>query len=113
MRAVIERDLREALKRDDEARKRGDSYKPLGMDMDRAEWLRVLAMIDSSRAPWRLGGEAVNLQTIIEYLRDLSCSWTHGGGHIMRDPLGRIHGRRPHSAAGARALDFSDRCLFM
>lgn len=49
MRAVIERDLRAELKRDDEARQRGDSYHPLGMDMDRAEWLRVLAMIDASK----------------------------------------------------------------
>lgn len=51
MRAVIERDIREAVQRDDEARERGDTYKPLGMDMDREQWLRVLAMIDGSRAP--------------------------------------------------------------
>lgn len=48
-RTVIERDIREAAQRDDESRERGDQYRPLGMDMDRAQWLRVLAMIDAQR----------------------------------------------------------------
>lgn len=43
--AIIERDIREALARDDEARRRGDEYRPLGMDIDRAEWERALAGI--------------------------------------------------------------------
>lgn len=24
-------------------------------------------------------------------LADLWCDWTHGGGHILRDPLGRVN----------------------
>src|SRR5574343_1802648 len=56
-RHVIERDLREELKRDNEARERGDSYKPLGMDMDRAVWLNVLAMIEAHKAPAGAAGE--------------------------------------------------------
>ena len=49
VRQVIERDLREAIQRDDDAREHGDQYKPLGMDMDRACWLRVLAMIEAHK----------------------------------------------------------------
>ena len=49
VRAVIERDLREAIKRDDDARADGEQYKPLGMDMDRKDWLRVLAVIDANK----------------------------------------------------------------
>lgn len=40
-RNCIQRDVEEAFVRDDEARERGDEYKPLGMDCDRAEWERV------------------------------------------------------------------------
>lgn len=42
---TIERDIRELLKRDDEARERGDEHLPLGMDMDRREWERALANV--------------------------------------------------------------------
>ena len=38
---VIQRDIEEAFKRDDEARERGEQYKPLGMDMDRRGWEKV------------------------------------------------------------------------
>lgn len=38
---IIRRDVEEAIARDDEARARGDKHLPLGMDMDRAEWLRA------------------------------------------------------------------------
>ena len=41
MRSVIQRDVEEEFRRDDEARARGDEYKPLGMDMDRKEWERA------------------------------------------------------------------------
>ena len=40
-RAVIERDVEEAFASDVKARMRGDQYKPLGMDCDRAQWERV------------------------------------------------------------------------
>ena len=40
-RTVIQRDIDEAFARDDEARKAGDSYKPLGWDCDRAVWQKV------------------------------------------------------------------------
>lgn len=40
-RRTIQRDVEEAFTRDDEARERGDEYKPLGMDCDRASWERV------------------------------------------------------------------------
>jgi hypothetical protein len=40
-RAVIRRDLEQAFVDDDEARARGDGYKPLGDSCDRAEWERV------------------------------------------------------------------------
>lgn len=28
-----------------------------------------------------------------QWLRIQWCSWTHGGGHVVRDPLGRINWR--------------------
>ena len=37
-RGVIRRDLEEAFRADDEARERGDRYKPLGYDCDRQSW---------------------------------------------------------------------------
>lgn len=40
-RAVIQRDLEEEFRRDDDARVRGEEFKPLGMDCDRAAWWRV------------------------------------------------------------------------
>ena len=40
-RKVIQRDLEEAFKRDDEARADGNDYKPLGHDCDRAQWEKV------------------------------------------------------------------------
>ena len=39
--AVIKRDLESEFERDDEARARGESYRPLGADCDRADWERV------------------------------------------------------------------------
>ncbi len=39
--AIIRRDLEEAIKADDEDRKEGQTAKRLGMDMDRREWERV------------------------------------------------------------------------
>jgi hypothetical protein len=38
---LIQREAEEEIKRDDEARERGDDYKPLGHDCDRAAWERV------------------------------------------------------------------------
>ncbi len=38
---VIQRDLEEAFKRDDEARADRQDYKPLGHDCDRAQWEKV------------------------------------------------------------------------
>lgn len=35
---IIQRDIEEAFRRDDEARSDGKEHKPLGMDCDRAEW---------------------------------------------------------------------------
>ena len=49
MRNVIERDIREAVQRDDQSRYHRMSNHPLGMDMDREQWLRVLAMIDAAK----------------------------------------------------------------
>lgn len=46
--SVIERDLREAFARDDEARLNGENVKPLGWDCDRAEWQSVLDVIDAA-----------------------------------------------------------------
>ena len=40
-RKIIQRDLEEAFKRDDEARADGQDYKPLGHDCDRAQWEKV------------------------------------------------------------------------
>lgn len=48
-RNVILRDLREAMQRDNEARERGDEYRPLGMDMDRREWDRALAALGETK----------------------------------------------------------------
>lgn len=60
MRAVIERDIREAVERDDASRCFARDHHPLGMDMDREQWLRVLAMIDAAAlagtAPGATGG---------------------------------------------------------
>lgn len=38
---IIARDIDEAIRRDTEARSRGDEHLPLGMDYDRAEWVRM------------------------------------------------------------------------
>ena len=55
-RAVIERDLREEFKRDDEARADMAGadpttwrHKPLGADCDRASWQAVLNVIDAHK----------------------------------------------------------------
>mgnify|MGYP003441886102 FL=1 len=60
MRIVIERDIREAVKRDTESREGGREHHPLGMDMDREQWMRMLAMIDAAAlagtAPGATGG---------------------------------------------------------
>ena len=44
VRVIIQRDTEEEFARDDEARERGDAYKPLGHDCDRREWERVRAL---------------------------------------------------------------------
>lgn len=44
VRAIIQRDTEYEFIRDDEARERGDTYKPLGHDCDRREWERVRAL---------------------------------------------------------------------
>lgn len=49
LRGTIARDLEEEFEADDRARAEGRAYKPLGMDMDRAQWERV-------RALYRAGG---------------------------------------------------------
>ncbi len=46
MKTVIARDIEAEFARDDEARARGEKYKPLGMDMDREQW-------ESVRVLWR------------------------------------------------------------
>ncbi len=43
-RNVITRDVNEAFAKDDEARECGDTYRPLGMDMDRQQWERARAL---------------------------------------------------------------------
>ena len=43
-RKVIQRDLEEAFRRDDETRKEGSGYKALGHDCDRAQWEKVRRM---------------------------------------------------------------------
>jgi len=40
-RAVIQRDIEDEFKRDDDARANGAAYKPLGWDCDRAVWQKV------------------------------------------------------------------------
>ena len=49
VRTVIERDLREAIQRDDQSRQERDQHHPLGMDMDRRTWLGVMAMIEGHK----------------------------------------------------------------
>ena len=44
VRICIRRELEEEIKRDDEARARGEKYKPLGDDCDRESWMRVRAL---------------------------------------------------------------------
>ena len=44
IRATIARDVDEEFARDDQARERGENYKPLGMDMDRRQWERARAL---------------------------------------------------------------------
>lgn len=43
---IIARDLKEEIQRDDAFRAAGDSYKPLGWDCDRKEWVRLMAFIE-------------------------------------------------------------------
>ena len=47
-RNVIARDIDEAFAHDDEARARGDPYRPLGMDMDRQQWERARSLWKAS-----------------------------------------------------------------
>lgn len=49
-RNIIRRDLTEAFNDDDEARAQGETYRPLGMDCDRAAWEEV-------RQAWLREGE--------------------------------------------------------
>jgi len=51
MRALIERDVEDEFRRDDEARYKGSSYKPLGWDCDRKEWERVRELWKPSSNP--------------------------------------------------------------
>lgn len=44
VRELIQREVEEEIKRDDEARERGEEYKPLGHDCDRAAWVRVASL---------------------------------------------------------------------
>jgi hypothetical protein len=41
---LIQREVEKEINRDDEARERGDDYKPLGHDCDRAAWERVASL---------------------------------------------------------------------
>lgn len=41
---LIRRDLDKAFESERELSKRGSNYRPLGMDCDRAQWLRVAAL---------------------------------------------------------------------
>ena len=41
MQRIIQRDIEDEFRRDDEARQRGESHRPLGMDIDRASWEKV------------------------------------------------------------------------
>lgn len=50
-RRVIQRDLEREFERDDAARAQGETYRPLGMDCDRAAWEEV-------RQAWLKEGEA-------------------------------------------------------
>lgn len=43
---LIRRDLGEAVAMDDAARAKGADYKPLGDNCDRAEWMRLWAVIE-------------------------------------------------------------------
>lgn len=45
-REIIARDLRKEIESDDRSRAEGSDYRPLGMDMDRAEWLRLAKFIE-------------------------------------------------------------------
>jgi hypothetical protein len=49
-RAVIQRDLEEDFRRDDNARAKGSDYKPLGADCDRQQWERVRRLWSISAA---------------------------------------------------------------
>jgi hypothetical protein len=51
VRKLIQREVEDEIKRDDEARERGDDYKPLGHDCDRAAWERVRTLWAPSPTP--------------------------------------------------------------
>ena len=53
MRTIIARDIDEAIRRDSEARARGDEHLPLGMDFDRAEWVRMQRLWQAPNAELR------------------------------------------------------------
>ena len=44
VKALIQREVEKEIKSDDEARERGDNYKPLGWDCDREAWIRVRSL---------------------------------------------------------------------
>lgn len=47
-RTLILRELEEAVARDDEARSRGDRWRPLGDDCDREKWLSLYEQLKAS-----------------------------------------------------------------
>lgn len=47
---LIRRELADAIAKDNEARNEGAQYKPLGADIDRAEWIKVYSMIAHGHA---------------------------------------------------------------
>lgn len=49
-RIVIQRDVQDAFVEDDDGRRRGESYRRLGMDCDRQQWERV-------RRLWKSDGQ--------------------------------------------------------
>lgn len=57
-RKTIARDVDEAFERDNDARERGDQYKPLGHDCDRKEWERARSLWQSPNAKFT-GAEGV------------------------------------------------------
>lgn len=83
-RAIIQRDIEEEFRRDDEARAEGQDFKPLGWDCDRAAWAKVRQLWhgqDVPREPHIPTRDEIQhrLRKVSELMLDLGAAMEYAG----------------------------------